>query len=57
MAKLVLVLIVVLAIVLGPLLLVWSMNTLFPVLAIPYGIDTWFAALILGGAVKATVKQ
>ena len=34
-------------ILLVPFLLVWSLNTLFPALAIPYDIKTWTAALIL----------
>ncbi len=41
---------------LGPLLILWSLNTLFPVLAIPYTIWTWLAALILGAAVSPSVK-
>ena len=36
-------------IVLGPLLTIWSLNTLFPVLAIPYTLDTWAAVVLLGG--------
>ncbi len=40
----------------GPLLLLWSLNTLFPELAIPYTIWTWLAALILGAAVSPSVK-
>ena len=27
----------------------WSLNTLFPVLAIPYTFETWLAAIVLGG--------
>jgi hypothetical protein len=50
------ILIVALFIVAGPLLVLWSLNTLFPVLAIPYAIETWFAALILGGLVKSRVN-
>jgi hypothetical protein len=49
---------VVLAIVLilvGPLLVIWSINTLFPVLAVPYDIWTWLAVVILFGAVRANV--
>jgi cobalamin biosynthesis protein CobD/CbiB len=42
-------------IVLGPLFTIWALNTLFPVLAIPYAIDTWFATIILGGFVKTTI--
>lgn len=47
---------IVLLVAAGPLLLIWAMNTLFPVLAIPYTIWTWLAALILGGAISPTVK-
>jgi hypothetical protein len=47
---------VVFLIVLGPLLILWSLNTLFPVLAIPYTIWTWVAALILGAIVSPSVK-
>ena len=36
---------------LGPLALIWALNTLFPSLAIPYTFWTWLAAMILGGAV------
>jgi hypothetical protein len=43
-------------IVAGPLLLIWALNTLFPVLAIPYTIWTWLAALLLGGAISPTVR-
>jgi len=42
---------VVIAIAIGPLLGIWSLNTLFPILAIPYTWETWAAfALLLGGA-------
>ena len=47
----VLILIIVVA---GPLLLIWALNTLFPVLAIPYTVWTWLAALILGATVSTT---
>jgi hypothetical protein len=43
---------VVVVVVFGPLLTIWSLNTLFPVLAIPYSIETWVAALIIGGIVR-----
>jgi hypothetical protein len=32
---------------LGPWLVIWSLNTLFPVLAIPFNFWTWAAVLIL----------
>jgi hypothetical protein len=40
------------AIILGPIATIWSLNTLFPVLAIPVSFDTWCAALILGAVVS-----
>jgi hypothetical protein len=43
---------VVVVVVFGPLLTIWSLNALFPVLAIPYSIETWVAALIIGGIVR-----
>jgi hypothetical protein len=43
-------------IVAGPLLTLWSLNTLFPALAIPYDIYTWFAVIILAGVFKSNVK-
>jgi len=53
------VLIVILALVLvaiGPLLVIWALNTLFPVLAIPFTIWTWVAAVILGAVLSPTVR-
>jgi len=38
---------IVVVLAIGPLLLIWALNTLFPVLAIPYELSTWVAALIL----------
>ena len=43
-----------LIIVLMPLATIWSLNTLFPVLAIPTTFDTWMATVILGGVVGGT---
>ena len=47
---------IVVLVIAGPLLLIWALNTLFPVLAIPYTIWTWLAALIIGGVISPTVK-
>jgi hypothetical protein len=41
----------------GPLLLIWSMNTLFPVLVIPYELSTWAAALVLQVTLSATKSK
>jgi hypothetical protein len=50
--KIVLLLILVVAIVVfGPLITIWSLNTLFPVLAIESNLATWFAVLWLFGFV------
>ena len=38
----------------GPLLSIWALNTLFPALAIPYSIETWFAVVLLSGLSKTT---
>lgn len=43
-------------VVIGPLATIWALNTLFPVLAISYAIDTWFAVVIIGSLLKTTVK-
>jgi hypothetical protein len=37
----------VIALAIGPVLMIWALNTLFPVLAIPYTIETWAAAFLL----------
>ena len=41
------------AIVIGPLLGIWALNTLFPVLAIAYTWETWcaFALLFTSGSI------
>lgn len=43
-------------IVFMPLIVIWSLNTLFPVLAIEYTVWTWLAVVVLFGAVRANVK-
>jgi hypothetical protein len=57
MVKITLLVIAIAAVLLmGPLLMIWSMNTLFPVLAIPYTLNTWAAAVLLGGLFSAKIK-
>ena len=52
--KVILWIVVIIALVaLGPLLTIWSMNVLFPALAIPYSLETWAAVIILGGLFNA----
>ena len=47
--------VVVLIAALGPWLVVWSLNTLFPVLAIEFTFWTWCAVVILGVFFRANV--
>lgn len=47
---------VILVVILGPIATIWSANTLFPALAIPYSIETWFAVVILGAFFKTQVS-
>lgn len=42
--------------ILGPLLGLWALNTLFPVLAIPYKLSTWLAMVLLCGLFKANIS-
>jgi hypothetical protein len=41
---------IVIAIALGPLAGIWSLNTLFPILHIPYTWETWLAYLLVFGS-------
>ena len=55
MGKILLILLGILALlVIMPIATIWSLNTLFPVLAIPLSLDTWIAAVVLGGVVGGT---
>ena len=49
---------VVLVLALAPLATIWSLNTLFPVLAIPYTWETWAAATVLfGGLFGGSIRR
>ena len=39
----------------GPFIVIWSANTLFPALAIPYTWETWLATILLGAFFRANV--
>ena len=54
-------LLIAIAVIGGPLLMIWALNTLFPLLLIPYTWQTWAAAFILSapfssGIFKKTKK-
>jgi len=55
--KLLAALAVVVAVLLSPLLLVWSLNTLFPSLAIAYNFSTWLAAVIILGLLQVRGRR
>jgi hypothetical protein len=42
---------------LAPVALIWSLNTLFPALAIPVTLETYFAAMFLAFTVSSTKGQ
>lgn len=46
MVKAIYVFVFALAIIFGPLALIWALNTLFPALLIPYTFETWLAAVV-----------
>ena len=45
---------IVIVLIVGPLASIWALNTLFPVLAIPYTIETWAAMLLVGGMFRSS---
>jgi hypothetical protein len=58
MTKLIFWLILLVALViLGPFITIWTLNTLFPALAIPYTLETRLAALYLGGLLTTNVTN
>ena len=42
-------------IILVPIAVLWSLNTLFPVLNIPINFDTWCAVVVVGTFIRGTV--
>lgn len=47
---------IVVLLAIGPWLVIWSLNTLFPVLAIQFTFWTWAAVIILGTFLRANVS-
>jgi len=43
-------------IAIGPWLVIWALNTLFPALAIEFGLATWAAVIVLGTFFRANVS-
>ena len=55
MAVLFWIIFIVAVLIVGPLLTIWSLNTLFPMLNIAYGFHEWAAVILLCGALRAQV--
>ena len=51
------VLFIIALVILGPVATIWSLNTLFPALNIPYDFDHWCAVVILGGVFKTNIVK
>ena len=41
----------------GPFITIWALNTLFPALAIPYTVETYFAVVALGIFLNANISS
>jgi len=54
MKILILLAIVIAVAIIMPIATIWSLNALFPALAIPLTFDTWMATLILSGIVSGS---
>jgi hypothetical protein len=52
LAAVLLMLLVVVGVIVGPLLTILALNTLFPVLAIPYTFGTWAATVFLFAVIR-----
>jgi len=48
--------VIILLLVFVPFITIWAFNTLFPMLTIPYTLETWFAVIVLGMFFKSNVS-
>lgn len=46
--------VIILLLIFAPFLTIWSLNTLFPNLEIPYTMETWAATVLLTGVIQST---
>jgi hypothetical protein len=51
------ILVIIALVILGPLITIWALNTLFPVLAIPYTLETWFAVVVVASLFKTKIEM
>jgi len=40
----------------GPFITIWALNTLFPVLAIPYTVETYFAVIAMSVFFRSNIS-
>lgn len=45
-----------LAVIFGPLATIWAVNTLFPLLAIPYNFYSWLAVVVINLTLRSSVS-
>jgi len=45
-----------LVIIFAPFAFIWGLNTLFPVLAIPYSFESWLAVFVINAFFKSAVS-
>jgi hypothetical protein len=43
-------------VIIGPFLVIWSMNTLFPSLVIPYTLETWVSIMVIGAWISGLMN-
>lgn len=46
----------VLAVIFGPLATIWAVNTLFPLVAIPYNFYSWLAVVVINLTLRSSVS-
>ena len=56
MKSVLLIALIVFVVIIGPILSIWALNTLFPVLAIPFTPETWAAVILLAATLKVNNK-
>ena len=49
--------VILILVIIGPLITIWALNTLFPALAIPYSLDTWAAIIVIKGLLTVQVTN
>jgi hypothetical protein len=50
------VVLITLLVLIGPLVTIWALNTLFPVLAIPYTFDTWASVVVIQAVLRSNLS-